>query len=342
VLRNGSAATIVCALALFTLGPAWRLGIINTLVGIALCLSLVILTGFVGQISLAQMAFAGIAGFTLSKLAEEHGVPFPIAPLLAAFAAVAVGCVAAVPALRIRGVNLAIATFAAAVAVESVVFEHPTWGGGLDGAPVPSPSIAGVKFGPNDTGGFDDTLPNPWFGVFCLAVVILLVVFVVRLRTSSLGQRMLAVRANERAAAAAGINVARTKLVGFALSAFVAGIGGALSGYRFGSVSPLFFGSMASLTLLAFAYLGGITTIGGAVAGGMLVAGGVAFTAADEWFGIGADYTLLVAGVGLILTAVCNPEGIAGAWSRLTGVRIRRPALGLPRVRTRAVAVESR
>jgi branched-chain amino acid transport system permease protein len=314
-------ATLAGAAGLVFLGPTWRLAITNSLVGVVICLSLVVLTGFVGQISLAQMTLAGISGFTLSKLAVEHGIGFPIGPLIGALVAVGFGMVAAIPALRVRGVNLAIVTLAAAVAIESVVFKHPTWAGGTDGAPVPPPRLFGLEFGPNDAGSLDGKLPNSWFGLACLAVVVVLGLVVVNIRRSATGRRMLAVRANERAAAAAGIGVAHTKMLAFGLAAFVAGIGGALSGYRFGAVTPVFFGSLASLLFLAFAYLGGISSVTGAVVGGSLVAGGVAFTALDEWFGIGNEYTLLLSGLGLVVTAVVNPNGIAGALRR-AGVRL--------------------
>ena len=114
---------------------------INSLVGVVLCLSLVVLTGFVGQISLAQLAFAGIGGFAVSKLATQAGIGFPIGPLLGALAAMAIGLIAAVPALRVRGVNLAIVTFAAAAAVENLLFKNSALSGGLAGAPVPTASV---------------------------------------------------------------------------------------------------------------------------------------------------------------------------------------------------------
>jgi branched-chain amino acid transport system permease protein len=304
------AAAAVMGLVL--LGPTWRLAITNSIIGAVLCLSLVVLTGFVGQISLAQMTLAGVAGFTLAKLATEHGVPFPVAPLLAAAVATVIGVLAALPGLRVRGVHLAVMTLAAAVAVENVVFENPVWSGGLEGAAVGPPRFLGLRFGPNDPGSLDGDLPSAWFGFFCLAVAVGVALAVVRLRRSALGGRMLAVRANERAAAAAGVDVARTKVVAFALAAFIAGIGGVLSGYRFGSVTPLTFGSTASILLLAFAYLGGISTVSGAVAGGFLVAGGVGFTALDEWLGVGPEYTLLIGGVGLVATAVLCPDGLVG------------------------------
>ncbi len=313
VATRAAPAAAATAGGLLLLGPDWRLAITNTLVGVLVCLSLVVLTGFVGQISLAQMTIAGVAGFTLAKLAGTYGVPFPLGPLAGAAVATAFGLLAAVPALRVRGVNLAVVTLAAAVAIESAVFRNQTWSGSAEGARVPPPRLFGLRFGPNDPGFLDGKLPNPWFGIFCLLVVVALALTVAKLPGTATGRRMLAVRSNERAAAAVGVSVAGTKLLAFGLSSFIAGIAGGLSGYRFGSVSPAEFGSSASLLFLAFAYLGGLTSVTGAVLGGCLVAGGISFTALDQWFAVPDDYTLLLGGLGLLVTAVLNPEGIAGA-----------------------------
>jgi branched-chain amino acid transport system permease protein len=305
---------------LLTLGPDWRLAIINSTVGALIALSFVVLTGFVGQISLAQMALAGVCGFTLAKLSDSWGVPFPLAPIAGAVAATLVGVIAGIPALRVRGANLAVVTLAAAIAIEQFVFRNPVWADGGQGARVPSPRVLGLEFGPNDPGSLsvigyhgDGKLPNPWFGVFCVVVLLLTIHMVANLRRGATGRRFLAVRSNERAAAAAGISVARTKLLAFGLSALVAGIGGALSGYRFGSVTPEAFGVLSSLTFLAFAYVGGITSVVGAAVAGLVVAGGIGTTGMRLWFDIGDEYTQLLAGAGLIAVMASQPDGIAGA-----------------------------
>ena len=308
---------IIVAVVLFVTTPDWRLAIVNSLVGVVICLSLVVLTGYVGQISLMQMALAGISGFTLSKIADAHHIPFPFGPILGAVAAVIIGLIAGVPALRVRGVNLAVVTFAAAVTIEQMVFANPAWSG-LSGAIVSPPRLFGLNFGPNDPwtkvfGGGHGLLPNPWFGVFCVVVVILLVLAVVNIRNSRLGRHMLAVRANERAAAAAGVSVSGTKILAFGVAAFIAGLGGALSGYRFGSVSANYFGAIPSMLFLAFAYLGGISSVSGAVVGGVLVSGGILTTFMSHELGIPETYTLFLAGLGLITMAIFNPKGVAGA-----------------------------
>jgi branched-chain amino acid transport system permease protein len=301
--------------AFFVLSGGWRVALLTSLIFTVLALSLVVLTGFVGQISLAQMAFAGVAGFALSRFAHQWHVPFPIAPILAALVATVFGVAVGMPALRVRGINLAIVTLAGGVAIQEFVFKNPTYTGGIQdgGAPIPNPRLFGLDLGLSTSG----SLFRPAFGVLVTTVVALLALAVANLRRGTMGRRMLAVRANERAAAAAGIDVASTKLLAFAISSFVAGLGGTLIAYRFGSVSDASYGTFASLTVLAFAYLGGITTVGGAIAAGAVAAGGILFYAirqVTDVIDLGrGNIELFIGGVALVVTAILNPEGMAGA-----------------------------
>jgi branched-chain amino acid transport system permease protein len=123
---------------------------------------------------------------------------------------------------------------------------------------------------------------------------------------------MLAVRANERSAAASGLPVAHIKVAAFGLSSFIAGIAGALSAYRFGSATSDYYGVIPSLTFLAFAYMGGISSVSGAVIGGCLVTNGLVSLALDDWCHVSPSYSALIGGVGLIVTVIANPDGIAG------------------------------
>ncbi|MFM7490788.1 MAG: ABC transporter permease, partial [Actinomycetota bacterium] len=311
-------ASVVVLALLFGWNYDWRQSTINTLVASVIALSLVVLVGFVGQISLAQMAIAGTAGFFMSKYFED--LPFPIAPIIGAFVAAIFGAIVSVPALRLRGVNLAVITLSAAVAIEQLLFKNKTFAGELGALPVKPPEIGGKDFGPNNTllkvaglKGRDDIPPNAWFGVVCLVFVVLLCLMVVNVRRSNTGRQFLAVRSNERAAAASGIDVARTKILAFGLAAFIAGLGGTLSGYRFGSVTPTYFGAFASLTFLSFAYLGGIASVSGAVLAGVVAPNGLNFNFLENILHIDQSYATLIGGVGLIITAIQNPEGLAGA-----------------------------
>jgi branched-chain amino acid transport system permease protein len=318
--------TAAAVLGLLLLGPLWRAAIMSTVIAALLSLSLVVVTGFGGQTSLAQMSFAGIAGFALSKLATGWGVPFPFAPLLAALAAMVFGVLVGLPALRVRGTNLAIVTVAGAVAVGEFVFKNPKIIGDAasGGAKVPNPKLGAWDFGLV----YGNKTSRPIFGIFLVAVLVVFAVAVTNLRRSASGRRVLAMRGNERAAAAGGINVSLAKLELFALSSFIAGAGGALTAYRFGSVSDASYGVLASLTILAFAYLGGITSVSGAVTAGIVGASGVAFYATNRLIGLFRNgngglgtWEVLIGGVLLIFTAVQNPEGIAGAIRQQTAAK---------------------
>jgi branched-chain amino acid transport system permease protein len=295
----------------------FRQALIISLIGSLVCLSLVVTTGFVGQISLVQLALAGVGGYSVSKLAGQAGVGFPWGPILGALVATLFGLVAGISALRVRGVNLAIVTIAAAVALEHFVFDNSSWGGGVNGSPTPSPHIFGFDLGPGATYSWSDgKIPSPLFGFVCLAVVVGCGVLVASLRRSGLGRQMLAVRSNERAAAAAGISVRDVKTVAFGISSFIAGLAGALYAYAYGSVTASQYGILAALAFIAFAYLGGITTVTGALLGGLIVTDGLAIHAIKTWTGLPSNWELVFGGVALILTLVTSPEGIAGAAAR--------------------------
>jgi branched-chain amino acid transport system permease protein len=307
--------TIVCALALVVLPFDFRQALINSLIGTVMALSLVVITGFVGQISVVQLSLAGVAGFTVSHLAVDAGIGFPLAPVLGAGAAVLLGLLTAVSALRVRGVSLAVVTLGAAVAISQFGFLNQTWGGGASGSPVPEPHLLGLDVGPQSAfRGLDGSLPSPVFGWLVLAVTVGLSLLVAAVRRGPLGQRMLAVRSNERAAAAAAVDVRRVKLIAFAISAFIAGVAGTLYAYNFGSVSASRFDALTALGLIAFAYAGGITLVSGAIFAGLISTEALMPHALDKWLGISGNWFLLFGGVLLIFTLIQHPEGVAGAF----------------------------
>jgi len=333
LLRPGAIAGVAGVIALIVFPYDFRQALINSLLGVIICLSLVVIVGFVGQISVMQLALAGVAGFTMSHLTTDAGgiwAEFPISLLIGASVATVVGLVVAVSALRVRGVSLAVVTLAAAVAIEQFGFANARWGGGDRGSPVDTPHIGGLDLGPhNSFRGVDGSLPSPVFGILVLVATVLLGLLVARVRQVSLGQRMLAVRSNERAAAAAGIDVRNTKLAGFGIAAFVAGMAGALYAYNFGSVSSSRFGAVSSLGLIAFAYFGGITMVSGAVIAGLGATEALFPHALDKWFGLSGNWALLIGGIALIVTLIVNPEGIAGTgWKKQQEKKRRRASEG--------------
>jgi branched-chain amino acid transport system permease protein len=326
LLRPALIGTAVAVVALIVFPYDFRQALITSLLATIMCLSVVVITGFVGQISIVQLALAGISGFILSHLATDHGVGFPEVMLIGACGATVVGVLIGFSALRVRGVSLAVITLAAAVAIEQFVFLNSTWGGGTSSSPVPEPKL-GIDLGPY--GGFrgiDDKVPSPVFGFFVLGAVVLLGLFVANLRRSGLGQRMLAVRSNERAAAAAGVNVRNVKLAAFGISSFIAGISGALYGYNFSSVTVNRFSALTALSLIALAYVGGVTMVSGAIFAGLISVEALFPYALETWFGIGGNWALLFAGLALVVTLIQNPDGVAGAFYRKRRQKQRRRA----------------
>jgi branched-chain amino acid transport system permease protein len=224
-----------------------------------------------------------------------------------------VGLVVGLSARRVRGVDLAVVTLAAGVAVEELVFKNAAVTGGLGGSQVTPPRLGGLDLAISGTGA---AYPRLSFGLLALAVLVPAALSVSALRRGALGRQLLAVRVNERAAEAAGVNVPRTKLLAFVLASFLAGLAGALLGYEQGQLSFDTFGIFASLTFLAAAYLGGVARISGALVGGLLVPGGLLFTALDHLAGL-QDYALLLSGLAVLAVVVLAPEGLTGLSARL-------------------------
>ena len=298
----------VGAVLVTVLSGSYRFGLITSFAFMLISLSLVLLTGMVGQISLAQAAFAGTAGFMLAKIGGD--IPFPFGMIISALMAAVVGVAVGIPATRIRGIQLAVVTLAAAVTIERFVFGNPSILDPLTEA-IPAPTLFRIDLGIRS--GRD--IARVEFGLMALAMVAIAFVLTGNVMRGRTGRRFLAVRSNERAAAGIGIAPSSTKLLAFAIAAFLAGLGGALIGYSRGQLSPASFGVIVGLTALAVAYLGGITSLSGAVVGGMLAPLGLFFVFLDRTFDLSqnrAIYYTLFSGLSLILTTILNPIGIAG------------------------------
>ena len=318
VLLIGAAVVVLAATR-----DTYRFGVTYSIILMLVALSYVVITGYLGQISLAQTSFAGAAGFTLAKLTTSWDMPFPLAVLFCSLVAALLGVIVALPAFRIRGAQLAIVTVAAALAIERFVFNNYSLTP-PSGNPIADPTIFGLNVAVRQ--GSD--LSRMAFSIMVLAVATLVVLAFVRLASGTTGRMLLAVRANERAAASAGIDVRAAKVLGFGISAFIAGIAGCLIGYSAGQLSAESFTVFVGLQILAVAYLGGITSFGGAVVAGVIGPLGIVYVVIHEVFELG-DYYALISGIALIVTAIINPVGIAGETRRqIAWVRAR---LGGPR-----------
>jgi branched-chain amino acid transport system permease protein len=333
---------VVGVVLLIVLPFGYRQALMVSLIGVVVCLSLVVITGFVGQVSLVQVTLAGVAGFAVSHMIVKAGIGFPWGPIVGTVAAVVIGLIVGTSALRVRGASLAVVTLAGVVAIEQFGFANTRWGAASGGSPVEQPRLFGFDIGTSaGFRGLDGKVPSPVLGFVYLAVAIALGLLVANVRRSVLGQQMLAVRANERSAAAAGVEVARVKIAAYAISSFIAGTAGWMYAYNFGSVSPARFGFLIALGFVAFAYIGGITMVSGAVIGGLVATEGLIPYTFQELLNISGNWTLLVGGLILIVTLIQNPEGIAGTTWRKSQAAKRAKAAAAAQARARAeVAAE--
>ena len=249
------------------------------------------------------MAFVGTAGFVLAKFAATTGIPFPLSPVLACLVAAALGIVVGIPALRIRGAQLAVVTLAAGVACEQFVFSNSALE--LQGTPVRSPHVFGISLAVRSgtTIRFSSvSLFSPsWLSAF----------LTMKIMAGRTGRAFLAVRANERSAAGCGIGVTSTKLIGFASVLFHRRRGGMpprILGPE--PVGELVYGHRQYHTV-GHRVPGGITSFGGAIIAVPIAPLGVVYTFMSQTVHSGNYYAVLL-GLGLILMAIFNPSGLAG------------------------------
>ena len=251
-------------------------------------LSLVVLTGFTGQLNLGVAGFAGMGAFGAARLANDWDVPEILAiPLAALLFAVPVGVFVGFFAVRRRGLVLGLVTMATGVLLYAIAFQNLTLTGGVDGSRLARPA------------GFEG---DRAFYLFELAVLVLLMGFARNLRSGRLGRILTALRDNEDGASSVGLSLARYKLIVFACSAGIAGIGGALLGAQTGSFSFGNFNPFDSLIWFTVVAVSGI----GYVVGGLL--GGFVFALLPIVVG---DLTTLLIGLGA-LTLGRTGDGLIG------------------------------
>ena len=241
----------------------------------ALCaVSVTVLTGWGGQLSLGQMAFAGIGALMAAAFVRGASldigwhstrvirgtipkVPFVAAIFLGAIVACLVAVAVGAGALRVKGLLLAISTLAFAIAAEQYIFAQPLFSGSAGSLTVELPR---GKLGPIDLASY-----NRNYYYFVLASLVIVLVLVGHLRRTGIGRAIIGVRENERAAAALTVSPTRTKLTAFAVAGFVAGFGGALLGGLVVTIgySERFFRVDDSITLVSLAVIGGLGSLDG-------------------------------------------------------------------------------
>lgn len=284
--------------------PLWADAITSTLVLSLIILSIVVVTGYAGQVSLAAYALAGTGAFIAGHAAADWGWPFELALLAGVLGTVPIGLLFALPAVRTRGVNLAIITLGLGTTLEAMVFQNTSLSTtpGSDGIAVGHQTLFGIS-----VSGVDH--PQRYAAVV-LVLFVAATLVVANVRRGRTGRRLVAVRANERAAAALGIDVRAAKLYAFGLSAAIAALAGVLIGFRSTSVVFSDFASFDSITALGLAVIGGVGFLVGPLFGAMFAVGTVGARIGD-WVLPGLSAWMpLIGGVVLVLTLVGNQDGI--------------------------------
>ncbi|MGW0193818.1 ABC transporter permease subunit [Nonomuraea sp. NPDC003201] len=275
--------------------------------------SFVVVTGIGGMVNLAQAAFASMAALTCGW-AFSSGLPFFVAILLGVLAAAAVGMLVALPALRLGGRVLTLATLAMALLADQVLFQVDAFSNGTIGWPVPALGL-----------GFADT-SDPRVRVVVLLVLIGAVALLVRnLERSASGRAILAVRSAPAAATTSGLSAPRTKIMLFALASAIAGLGGVLFAVSKGSITATDLPAFSGFVWLAVVVLQGVRRVGGAVLGGLIA---VAVPELLATWGVSAHVGAILFGAGGVILAK-HPDGVLTQLAELRHRR-RTPAEPVP------------
>lgn len=300
--------------ALFALDSFWLLIMTQALIFSTIFLSITVVTGMGGQVSLCQATFAAVGAFTTGQLVVRYDSSVLLTMIIGAVLAAVVGAVLALPALRLGGVYLALATLAFALAFESVLVPLDWVGGGTSLLRVPRPVI----------GPFDFADERSWF-MLCLVVLAIVSLLVLFLRRGTTGRFLDAIRGSEPAAASIGINPFRSKVVAFAVSAGIAGLGGSLLAMHKGQANPFDFVPFLGLFWVVIVSTLGTRTVQGAVMAGFSL---MLVPEILSGLGLPAAFAFILFGLGA-LTYARHPEGVVEFQTRrVVGWIDRRFALG--------------
>ncbi|MBO0732189.1 MAG: ABC transporter permease, partial [Acidimicrobiaceae bacterium] len=261
------AGTAIVAVLVLVMTTSWVAAITISLAAALIMLSLVVVTGYAGQLSLAQFALAGFGAWVAGRLVAGAGLPFVAAAVIGIIATVPLGVAFMLPAARTRGINFAVVTLGLGSTLELMLFDNSDYTGGISGTQVGNPTLFGWNI---------SAIVHPArYGIVALVVFVGCCLVVANVRRGRSGRRMIAVRTNERAAAALGVNVRSAKLYGFGLAAALAATGGILLAFTNSTITYTTFTNFTSVTYVAWAMIGGIGFVAGPIFGSTLTDGGV-------------------------------------------------------------------
>jgi branched-chain amino acid transport system permease protein len=271
-------------------------------------LSIVVLTGWAGQVSLGQMSFVAFGGAVGAVATRSWDLDLAIALVLSGLVGAVVAVLVGLPALRLRGLFLAVTTLAFALATNALLLNPKHWIAGW----VPRPTDRVER---PDLFGFLDLSSERNLYWLCLAMLALTLLAVRGIRRSRSGRVLLAQRENERGAQAFGVNLMRSKLMAFALSGFLAAMAGCLFVQLQQSYSPSLFSVEESFNVFTSSVVGGLGSLAGAILGALFMQGG-------KWF-LPSEWQLLPSAAGVLVVLMLLPGGLAGVVYRLRDLWLR-------------------
>lgn len=300
----------VLAAAPWLLPEYWLTQLTFVLIYGVVGLGLMLLAGFTGLFSIGHAAFLGVGAYTEAVLANA-GVPLPLSLAAAAALSAAVGVVVGLPALRVKGIYLGIATLAFGFIVEEVFARWERVTGGNAGMHVKAPSLGGWKL--------ESSLE---FYFACLLVAVAATLAILNLLRSPTGRAFVAIRDSEVSAQSMGIHLARYKTLSFAISAALAGVGGALYAHMIKFLSPDQFNIIQSIDLLLMVVIGGLGSVHGAFLGAAFLITmpeliGLAKDLLPEAIGQATGLKGAAYGLVLIGFVLFEPLGLYGRWVKL-------------------------
>ena len=273
-------------------------------------LGLMILVGYTGLVSLGHAGFLAIGAYTHAYLINQ-GLPLPVGMVSAIVFSAVIGSLVGIPALRLTGIYLAVATLAFAVIVEQVLVHWDSVTGGFRGMAVPKAYLLGVN------------LSEPMsFYFMCLVLLIVCLILVMNLLRSPTGRAMTAVRDSETSAESMGIHLAETKTLAFALSAALTGLAGALFAHRLNYLAPDAFTINTSIQLLLMVVVGGLGSLHGVIFGAIFIgllpqAIAIFRDAVPPAVAQIPGLEPAIFGMILILFLIYEPLGIYGRWLKI-------------------------
>lgn len=256
--------------------------------------SIIMLTGWAGQVTLGQMAVVGVGAVTGALATSRWGLDLTVAVPVAGLAGAAVAVIVGLPALRLRGMFLAVTTLAFAITASNFLL-NPSFFSWVPRERIERPPLLGRI----------DLDPHANMYYLCLAALVAVLLAVRGLRHSRTGRVMFALRENERAAQAFGISLARAKLSAFALSGFFAAVAGALLVHLTQRFTATEYGAGASFAVFTSTVVGGL----GSVTGGLV---GALFSRGGTWF-LQGNWQLLPSAIGVLFVLLLLPSGLGGA-----------------------------